>query len=84
MKQIRQISEQIIRKLKTGEQLIAKRKTVDEVDRAIEVNQPTYHRWRQQYGEMQTEEAKLLTQLAKENARLKKLLKEAELEKAMI
>ena len=53
-------------------------------DRVIEVTQPTYHRWRQQYGGMQAEEARRLTQLEKENARLKKLLAEAELEKAML
>jgi len=48
------------------------------------VTQPTYHRWHQQYGGMQAEEARRLTQLEKENARLKKLLAEAELEKAML
>jgi len=67
-----------------AEQLIAQGKTVVEVCRVIEVTQPTYHRWRQQYGGMQAEEAKRLTQLEKENARLKKLLAEAELEKAML
>jgi hypothetical protein len=77
-------TEQIIRKLKTAEQLIAQGKTVVEVCRVIEVTQPTYHRWRQQYGGMQAEEARRLTQLEKENARLKKLLAEAELEKAML
>ena len=50
----------------------------------IEVTQPTYHRWRQQFGGMQAEEARRLTQLEKENAWLKKLLAEAELEKAML
>jgi hypothetical protein len=35
-------------------------------------------------GGMQAEEARRLTQLEKENARLKKLLTEAELEKAML
>ena len=74
-------AEQIIRKLKSAEQLIAQGKTVADVCRAIEVTQPTYHRWKQQYGGMQAEEAKRLTQLEKENARLKKLLAEAELEK---
>jgi hypothetical protein len=34
------------------------------------VAQPTYHRWRQQYGGMQGEEAKRLNQLDLENARL--------------
>jgi len=74
MKRTRHTAEQIIRKLKTSEQLIAQGKTVVEVCRVIEVTQPTYHRWRQQYGGMQAEEARRLTQLEKENARLKKLL----------
>jgi transposase-like protein len=80
MKRTRHTAEQIIRKLKTAEQLIAQGKTVADVCRVIEVTQPTYHRWRQQYGGMQAEEARRLTQLEKENARLKKLLAEAELE----
>jgi hypothetical protein len=50
----------------------------------IEVTQPTYHRWRQQYGGMQAEEARWLIQLEKEIARLNKLLAEAELEKTML
>jgi len=49
MKPIRHTGEQIIRKFKTAEQLIAQGKTVVEVCRVIEVTQPTYHRWRQQY-----------------------------------
>ena len=49
---------------------------VADVCRAIEVTQSTYHRWKLQYGGIQAEEAKRLTQLEKENARLKKLLAE--------
>jgi putative transposase len=84
MKRIRHTAEQIIRKLKTAEQLIAQGKAVADVCRAIEVTQPTYHRWKQKYGGMQAEEAKRLTQLESENTRLKNLLAEAELEKAML
>jgi transposase-like protein len=84
MKPTRHTTEHNIRKLKTAEQLIAQGKTVVEVCRVIEVTQPTNHRWRQQYGGMQAEEARRLTQLEKEIARLKKLLTEAELEKAML
>ena len=84
MKRTRHTAEQIIRKLRTAEQLIAQGKTVAEVCRVIKVTQSTYHRWRQHYGSMHAEEAKRLTQLEKENARLKKLLAEAELEKAML
>ena len=56
MKRTRHTAEQIIRKLKAAEQLIAQGKTVADVCRVIQVTQPTYHRWRQQYGGMQAEE----------------------------
>jgi len=84
MKRTRHTTEQIIRKLKTAEQLIAQGKPVVEVCRVIEVTQPTYLLWREQYGGMQAEEARRLTQLEKENTRLIKLLAEAELEKSMV
>jgi len=70
--------EQIIRKLTTAEQLIEQlleqSKTVADVCRVIEVTRSTYHRWRQQYVEMQAVEAKRLSQLQKDNARFKKLM----------
>ncbi|MFZ4567393.1 MAG: transposase [Prochlorococcaceae cyanobacterium] len=65
MKRTRHTAEPIIRKLNTAEQLIAQGKTVVDVCRVLEVTQPTYHRWRQQYGGMQAEEARRLTQLEK-------------------
>ena len=45
MKRTRHTAEQIIRKLKTAEQLIAQGKTVADVCRVIEVTQPTYRFW---------------------------------------
>jgi putative transposase len=50
----------------------------------IEVTQPTLHRWGQQYGGVQAEKTRRLTQLESENAQLKKQMAEAELEKAML
>jgi transposase-like protein len=64
--------------------VIAPGKTVAEVCLVIEVTQPTYHCWRQQYGGMQAEEARRLAELEKENARIKKLVAEAEQEKTML
>jgi len=84
MKRTRHTPEQIIRKLKTAEQLLAQGMTIADVCRALEVAQPAYHHWRQLYGGMQAEEARRLTQLEKENSCLKKLLANAELEKAML
>jgi transposase-like protein len=69
MNRTRHPAEQVIRELKTAEQLIAQYKTVADVCRVIEVTQPTYHRWRQQYGGLQAEDARRLIQLDKENAR---------------
>jgi putative transposase len=48
------------------------------------VSESSWARWRQQYGGMKADEAKRLKELGRENARLKKLLAEAELEKAML
>jgi putative transposase len=73
IKRIRYTAEQIIRKLKTAEQLNARGKPVVEVCRVIEVTLPTYHGGRQKYGGMQAEEARRLAQLEKDNAQLKKL-----------
>jgi putative transposase len=83
MKLTSHTAKQNIRKLKIAAQLFAQGKTLADVCRVIEVTQPTYNRLRQQYGGMQGEEARRLTQLERENARLKKLLAEAELEKVM-
>jgi transposase-like protein len=84
MKRTRHTAEQIIRKLKTAEQLIAQGKTVADVCRTLEVSAPTYHRWQQLYGGMKATEAKRLKELEQENTRLKRLLADAELDKAML
>jgi transposase-like protein len=59
-------------------------KTMAEVCQALEVSEATFHRWRNQYGGMKSEEAKRLKELDEENKRLKKLLAEAELDKAIL
>ena len=46
--------------------------------------QSSWNRWRGQYGGMKANEAKRLRELESENARLKKLLAEAELDKSML
>ena len=59
-------------------------KSVAEVVQHLGVSEQTYYRWKNQYGGMKSEEAKRLKELEVENARLKKLLAEAELDKAML
>jgi transposase-like protein len=70
--------------LRDADAMLAGGKTIGEVCQALEVNEQTFHRWRNQYGGMKAEEAKRLKQLDEENKRLKKLLAEAELDKAIL
>lgn len=76
--------EQIVRKLQDADRLLNAGKSVGHVYQALEISEATYHRWRNQYGGMKCEEAKRLKTLEMENGRLKKLLAEAELDKAML
>jgi transposase-like protein len=76
--------EQIIKKLREADTLLAADKTLGQVCQALEVSEQTYHRWRTQFGGMKAEEAKRLKELEGENKRLKKLLAEAELDKAIL
>ena len=84
MKRHRHTPEQIVRKLREGDRLLNEGKDMAEVLRHLEIAESTWNRWRSQYGGMKADEAKRLRQLETENARLKKLLAEAELDKAML
>jgi len=76
--------EQIIKKLREADAMIASGKTVGQVCQGLEISEQTLNRWRNQYGGMKSEEAKRLKELDEENKRLKKLLAEAELDKAIL
>ncbi len=76
--------EQVVRKLQEADRLLNTGKSIAHVCQALEVSEATFHRWRNQYGGMKCEEARRLKELELENARLKKLLAEAELDKAML
>ena len=84
MKRKRHTPEQIVRKLREGDRLLNEGKDLTEVLRALEVSESSWSRWRAQYGGMKAHEAKRLKELEVENSRLKKLLAEAELDKAML
>ena len=84
MKRKRHTPEQIIRKLAEGNKLLAGGQDLEDVCRHLEIAESTWHRWLAQYGGMKANDAKRLKELEGENARLKKLLAEAELDKAML
>src|SRR5213596_3323579 len=76
----RHTPEQVIRKLREAERLLAEGKTTAEVARALEVSENTYHRWQRQYGGMKADDAKRLRELERENARLKRIVADQALE----
>jgi len=76
--------EQIVNKLREADVLVAKGQTVAQVCKHIGVTGVTYYRWRKEYGGMKTDQAKRLKELERENARLKRLLADAELDKAIL
>ena len=55
-----------------------------EVCRHLEIAESTWHRWLAQYGAMKASDAKRFKELEGENARLKRLLADAELDKDML
>jgi transposase-like protein len=83
-KRKRHAPEQIVKKLRDADVMLNTGKSLEEVLKVLEVSEATLARWRSQYGGMKSEEAKRLKELEGENARLKRLLAEAELDKAML
>ena len=83
-KRKRHTPEQIIRKLREADTMLAVGKEVEHVCQAMGVSEATFNRWRNQYGGMKAEEAKRLKELELENKRLKKLLAESELDKSIL
>src|SRR5690606_10533651 len=83
-KRRRHTPDQLIRKLAEGQKLLAGGTELDEVCRHLPIADSTWHRWVAQYGGMTASAATRLRELGGENARLKKLLAEAELDKSML
>ena len=83
-RQRRYTPEQIISKLREAEVLLSQGRTVGEAARQLGVAEQTYYRWRNQYGGMQTSQARKLKELERENARLKKAVAELTLDKLIL
>jgi putative transposase len=80
MKRRRHTPEQIIRKLREVERLIGEGKTIPEAAKELGISEQAYHRWRNQYGGMKADDAKRLKELERENATLKRIVADKELE----
>jgi transposase-like protein len=80
MQRRRHTPEQIIRKLRDAERLIGQGRTIPEAAKELGISEQTYHRWRNQYGGMKADDAKRLKELERENATLKRIVADKELE----
>jgi transposase len=72
--------DQVVRKLREADRLLAEGKDVTEVSKHLEISEQTYHRWRNQYGGLKVNDAKQLKELKTENTRLKRIVADKELE----
>jgi putative transposase len=72
------------------EQIVAVLKQVElgmsiaDVTRQVGISEQTFYRWKKQYAGLEADQVRELKQLQEENARLKKLVAELSLDKAML
>ena len=80
----RHTAEQIISKLREAEVFLAKGVKIGQVCGKLGITEQTYYRWRKEYGGVRTDQAKRLKELEKENARLKRVVADLTLDKAIL
>ena len=76
--------EEIVAKLRQAEVLVGQGKTLAEAVRAIGVTEPTYYRWRTEFGGLKLDQVRRLKELERENARLRKAVSDLTLEKVIL
>ena len=77
-------AEQIVSKLRQIEILSSQGKSIPQACQEAGVSDVTYYRWRKEYGGFQVDQAKRLKALEQEKARLKRVVADLSLEKAML
>lgn len=80
MKRKRFAVEQIVAVLKEAEAGMP----VADLIRRIGITEQTFYRWKKQYAGLESDQARQLKQLQEENERLKKIVAELSLDKAML
>jgi len=72
--------EQIVVILKQAEQGMA----VGELIRRVGISEQTFYRWKKEYSGLEVDQVRQLKQLQDENSRLKKIVADLTLDKAML
>ena len=76
--------EKIISLLRQIEVQMASGVTLPQACKQAQISTQSYYHWRQEFGGLQVDQAKRLKEIERENNRLKKLVAELSLEKAML
>ena len=84
MKQKHHTAEQIVGLLRQAEAKLAQGQGLDQICKAFGVSEATYYRWRKSYGSMPPDHVKRLKHLEKENGRLKRVVADLTLDKAIL
>ena len=84
MKGKKHTPEHVIAKLAEGDRMLNEGKTVAEVARTFGITETTWHRWKNTYGGMKGPDMKRLKELEAENRKLKIMVAELSLDKAML
>ena len=84
MKGKKHTPDQVIAKLAEGDRMLNEGKTVAEVARSFGITETTWHRRKNTYGGMKANDAKRLKELEAENRRLKTIVADLTLDKAML
>ncbi|AZI35299.1 putative transposase [Caenibius tardaugens NBRC 16725] len=80
MKRKRFSTEQIVAVLKQAELGLP----VADLVRQVGITEQTFYRWKRQYGGLESDQVRELKQVVEENVRLKKLVAELSLDKAVL
>ena len=80
MKKKRYSTEQIVAALKQAEMGMA----VADLVRQLGISEMTFYRWKKKYGGLESDQVRELKQVLDENTRLKKLVAELSLDKAVL
>ena len=75
---------QIVSMLREAEVLLGKGQNIAEVCRTLGITDQTYDRWRKEYGGLRVDQAKRLKELEQENTRLKKVVADLIVDKAIL
>ena len=84
MKKKKRSAEQILKILQAIDASQAQGTTVEKACREQGISDPTYYAWRKSYGRMKVDQVKRLRELEKENDRLKKVVADLSLDKAIL